>query len=276
MTEKEPSLLDRELFEVSYYEMDGLPSFVIPFALYERSTMRKDPLRCNEKVLVAFEDASYEGKITRIQRDADLHPWRAIQVVFPDSQTPDFYSPWEIRRSKEAEPAETDKVNQSLQEALVGLIREYLHTPRWNHFVSPVDPDEYPEYLKVVPYPICLEQINARLLSGKWYHSLEAVEWDVSMIKEAASAFNQPSSQIVLEANRLVNSLLMDIRKIDRRQRPSRGVGNKHQASDSLRGSSSSLGSVDEKAPLKRNPSSRKRDKGHKSRKSKRISKRRK
>jgi len=59
------------------------------------------------------------------------------------------------------------------------------------------------DYMHAVGYRICLEMINQRLLNN-YYRRPEAVMWDIRLVLSNAVAFNEPSSNVVRDAGKIV------------------------------------------------------------------------
>lgn len=94
------------------------------------------------------------------------------------------------------------------REALAALFRELLAKLEaekdliWA-FLTPVDPADAPDYYDVIPDPISLQDIRARLDTGNYYVTLELFEADVQRIFANARRYNAPDTPFAKSAARL-------------------------------------------------------------------------
>lgn len=73
-------------------------------------------------------------------------------------------------------------------------------------FNFPVDLDAYPDYARIVPYPIDLNTIKERL-ENRYYRRLTALKSDVHLIEINDELFNEPGSKIVFNGKLLTRLL---------------------------------------------------------------------
>ncbi|KAK3780024.1 hypothetical protein RRG08_029717 [Elysia crispata] len=97
--------------------------------------------------------------------------------------------------------------SQRLVEGIGALMQHSVAEP----FIAPVDLQQFPTYAYCVPYPIDLSTIKTRLENG-FYRRITALQWDVRLIFNNASLFNEAGSRIVTNANALTETLLRFIK----------------------------------------------------------------
>jgi len=76
--------------------------------------------------------------------------------------------------------------------------------PEAEVFVHPVDLTHFRDYCTVVPYPICLQNIERRL-HNDFYRRKEAVTWDLDLLARNAGLYNEADSDIVKFAQIIAN-----------------------------------------------------------------------
>lgn len=95
--------------------------------------------------------------------------------------------------------------DQECERLIKGL--EKIMQQAWaESFNAPVDLNEYPDYGRLIAYPIDLSTIKTRL-ENRFYRNIAAVKFDVGYIERNARDFNMSHSAITLNA-RIVNYLV--------------------------------------------------------------------
>ncbi|KAF9042166.1 hypothetical protein BJ165DRAFT_1415950 [Panaeolus papilionaceus] len=79
-------------------------------------------------------------------------------------------------------------------------------------FIDPIDPEEWPQYYEVIPEPRCIKTIQATLEKGKYKNALD-VYTDLSLVFWNALFYNEPKSQISLDAEHLKTLLETEWKK---------------------------------------------------------------
>ena len=76
-------------------------------------------------------------------------------------------------------------------------IRNNKFRPMW--FIKPVNTTLLPDYLTVIKEPMCLEDIETKLVTG-FYTTQEAFVHDMELIWSNAKTYNKPPSQVINDA----------------------------------------------------------------------------
>ncbi|CAG9789744.1 unnamed protein product [Diatraea saccharalis] len=177
----------------------------------------------------AGADAEAEAEAGAFSAAAAAH-FLSLKVRWDNGEV-ERLSPWDL------EPVDPDRVSSEAGGAVPVLARELeavLYRPRpheWppaghrtpacraiaqhlsqvmslsvaEPFVAPVDLSLYPEYARVIPYPIDLATVRARSTVARRRRSSTCATW-----RSNAEQFNEPHSAIVRQA-RLVTDLLLHI-----------------------------------------------------------------
>ncbi|KAJ1651943.1 hypothetical protein IWQ61_007605 [Dispira simplex] len=204
--------LTKHRLKIEYHDTTSCPDFVILFSLYQYSLRQQ--LRLNEQVIVVFNDEEkYQARIID-EKEENGHDqplespvpdlWQRYKVEWdPPTQSPEWLSPWEMVKESHTPPSATMELLGSVQEeACLQTLKELMGNRKFSVFVPPVDMAMYATYPSVVAYPMCLETIQLRL-RNHFYRHMEAVEFDIKLIRENANRFNEPHSFICTTAQKL-------------------------------------------------------------------------
>lgn len=212
--------------QVSFYDMNNQPDFIIPYCRYAWSVQRSQRYRPGEVVRVVFsQDEVYEARIKRLKVSPERipnRPWQCYLVEWLSLEDePESLSPWELetileedapeRRPYECQEAIDGDVAHLIDEGLQRL----LHEARAASFKKPVDLRTFPDYLETVAYPMDIGTIRQRLLRG-YYRRVEALEWEARLIHENAYAYNVPNSDIVRDAEYVTGEILRLVKRAQR------------------------------------------------------------
>jgi hypothetical protein len=119
--------------------------------------------------------------------------------VTPDELKSLIYIPVEYEWPSCGRDEECDRILAGLERIMELLIAEY--------FNYPVDLDAYPHYAIIIGYPIDLNTIKQRL-ENRYYRRINSIQWDVRIIENNATRFNERKSDIVRQASLLTELLL--------------------------------------------------------------------
>ncbi|KAJ1960397.1 hypothetical protein IWQ62_004248, partial [Dispira parvispora] len=214
--------LTKHRLKVEYHDTTSCPDFVILFSVYQHSLQQR--LRLNEQVIVLFNDEEkYQARIID-EKEGKEHDqplespvpdvWQRYKVEWdPPAYPPEWLSPWELVKGSHSPPSATIEMLGPVEEqACLKTLDELVNNRKFSVFIPPVDMATYETYPSVVAYPMCLETIQLRL-TNHFYRHMEAVEFDIKLIRENASRFNEPHSYICTTAQKLpavFHSILKD------------------------------------------------------------------
>lgn len=94
---------------------------------------------------------------------------------------------------------------------MIQYLDQLIFSPIAENFVRLVDINKYPNYANVVPYPIELFTIRARL-ENKFYRRITALKFDLRYLRNNAKIFNESNSEIIKQAS-IVTDICLDIIK---------------------------------------------------------------
>ncbi|RUS86356.1 hypothetical protein EGW08_005874, partial [Elysia chlorotica] len=223
-------------FTIKYHDMPDVIDFIVLKHHYDISVDRKWKPGCRFRSMI--DDQWWLGTIkTQEPLDSD----------FPDSLYQCFNVHWDNGEYEKLSPWDMEPIDPKRKPAQVGggvdvTQEEYkslLYVPKkteWpscgreddsqrlvegigalmqhsvaEPFIAPVDLQQFPTYAYCVPYPIDLSTIKTRLENG-FYRRITALQWDVRLISNNASLFNEAGSRIVTNANALTETLLRFIK----------------------------------------------------------------
>jgi len=105
---------------------------------------------------------------------------------------------------------------QALQQAMkpcIKLLKDLLRHPMSYPFASPVDPNNYPDYYKIITVPIDLGTIKKKLDGGD-YDDPEEFAADVRQVWENAFLYNQAGTDVHSMASTLKSKFEADFAKV--------------------------------------------------------------
>eukprot|EP00842_Homolaphlyctis_polyrhiza_P000724 jgi/Hompol1/1652/HPOL_000826-RA len=187
--------------QLRFCDLDATPDFIVLLDDYIASVCADSHWRVGDRVVVRYGDEEFEGSVREIMDSTD--PWSRYVVRIPDAvagESVDRFSPWEMRRPDRAPREFSEHLTPQETKRLIGLIGDIANISDMDVFVKPVSYSDFPTYLTMVAYPMCLSLIIDRLNQG-FYRRLESLAWDIDRIRKNALKFNEPDSELCLYAN---------------------------------------------------------------------------
>ncbi|KAI9474271.1 MAG: hypothetical protein EXX96DRAFT_529467 [Benjaminiella poitrasii] len=228
---------------IEYSDEDGCPEFII---LWERFIASMDifqSLQVGQKVSAMYDDAvQYTGTISHLNqqgliwRQANLaSPWAYFHVIWDDTtSTPEDLCPWELVPFEEDFRSRYD-IQPSLTAEQIKRAKEILkwlsNIDDFMLYVHQVNYYDYPAYLSIIAYPICLDMVQERL-DNNFYRSVDGLIDDVELIKKNAMRYNAESSAAHKNAVRLSHFFKTRILKPSMPLALTRGGGRKRVIAD--------------------------------------------
>lgn len=168
---------------IEYSDEDGRPEFIVLWQRFLASMNVFKTLQVGQKVDAIYDEGQYTGTISSCNfngmywKGANLpSPWAFYHVIWDDaSSTPEDLCPWELvptgedfRERYDVEPSLTQgqvKRAKDILTWLSGSDEFYLYVHQVNYY-------DYPPYLSLIAYPICLDMIQERL-DNDFYRSVD-------------------------------------------------------------------------------------------------------
>ncbi|KAJ1675511.1 hypothetical protein EV182_001124 [Spiromyces aspiralis] len=221
----------RHYIEVQYHDCEGVPDFVILYSRFKAALERG--LKRGEKVKVLFdEDQIYPAMITEIHSSRhNTHgagaamiaglvlddPWKSILVRWDEgTDEHSTVSPWEVlKRNESPYSIDNDAMEEDLRERLIEVIDDISYNVKSSEwFVDHVDfRYQYIDYLLNIAYPMCLSTIQTRLRNS-FYRRVDAVTFDMRLIRDNAKKFNAPKSAVYIAAEELFNAYVSSVENL--------------------------------------------------------------
>lgn len=153
-------------------------------------------------------------KVKQVQGRNVVNFWRTVEVAANEEGTrrlrkdlhKSLINIWDIGSKIPKIPfvsmseSSSKKVIESIE-----LLR-ISHGELFKLFEENVNLEEYPQYLKSVEVPICIETIVSRLKQG-YYTSLKSVIFDLKLITKASASFSGAEHEVTLAAEELVTEI---------------------------------------------------------------------
>jgi hypothetical protein len=218
------SLRNAWSFTVKYHDMDGVLDFIILKDTFTAAISKEWP--ANTKFHSFIDGSWWSGNVLERRAVSVDYPnshWLCYNVQWEDGNV-ESISPWDMshipledsQNQLEHEPVlevrDNNEWNVSIRQKLlegIQLCCECIQES--NSFTEPVDLEAYPDYTSVVPVPIDLSTIIARL-QNSFYRRKASLLWDVLLLFNNAVVFNEETSDIVIQAAILVHLLFNFIR----------------------------------------------------------------
>ncbi|KAI8989487.1 hypothetical protein BDB01DRAFT_848660 [Pilobolus umbonatus] len=206
--------LDREQV-IDYSDEDGCPEFIVLWEKFLASMDIFRTLTAGKKVEAIYDDGKYTGTVSRCNdkglkwEQANLpSPWAYYHVIWDDnSSPPEDLCPWELvprgENFHERYDVEPRLTAQEIQRAK-DIIQWLSGDKDFQLYVHQVDYYEYPAYLSMIAYPICLDMISKRL-ENNFYRSKEGLIDDFELIRKNAQKYNADTSSAYKNSVRLAN-----------------------------------------------------------------------
>lgn len=185
----------RHEFQVDYYGTDMVgatadrinvltggtlpqPDFVILSYTFRKSQSLHWKALQRFQLFFADEGRSFGGVIRSVDPKRE---WNSVSVEWDTGGPVQFVSHWELEPEKD-DDGESESKNEapnSIPDTMTEAARNFLSNrlqlaslwPESSAFLNEVDAEEYPTYRQVVPLPLSLNGIAARL-SSKYYRSV--------------------------------------------------------------------------------------------------------
>lgn len=212
--------------QIAFYDMENQPDFIIPYCRYAWSVQSVQRYVPGEIVRVVFSrDEIYEARVKKLRVAADRIPQRPWQCYLVEwltlSDAPEYLSPWELETIFEEDvPARQpytchEFIDADTLRVLDEGVKRLLTDPRAAPFCRPVDLRYFPDYPEFVAYPMDLHTLHQRIVNGQ-HRRMEALEWDARLIYDNAFAYNLPDSDIVQDAEYVVNEIMRLVKRAER------------------------------------------------------------
>lgn len=200
---------------IEYTDEDGSPEFLV---LWERFLASMDvfqTLRVGQKVDAIYDEGQYTGKVSSVNNQGQYwkranlpSPWAFYHVIWDDaSSNAEDLSPWELVPTGEDFRTRYD-VGSSLTSSQIKRAKETIawlsNVDDFFLYVHQVNYYDYPPYLSLIAYPICLDTVSERL-DNRFYRTIDALIDDVELIKKNAMKYNAESSAAHKNAIRLAH-----------------------------------------------------------------------
>jgi WD40 repeat protein len=169
---------------IEYTDEDGCPEFIVLWERFLASMTMFQSLRIGQKVEALYDEGQYTGTISSTNRQglywkqAQMpSPWAFYHVLWDDANsTPEDMCPWELVPAGEDFRQRYD-VAPSLTAAQIKRAKDTLNwlsnLEDFFLYVHQVNYYDYPPYLSMIAYPICLDMIQERL-NNNFYRSVDA------------------------------------------------------------------------------------------------------
>ncbi|KAF9393168.1 Bromodomain and WD repeat-containing protein 3 [Podila verticillata] len=192
----------RRRFEIEFHDLGDVPDFLVLYSVFQEGANAQ--YQAGEQIWASFEGSSYAGTISdQVIEDEDFEDslWMAFEVSWPANETTNL-SPWEMQRDENEDLVEHEVIPDEELDRINEVIHHLNNLDEFQIFKSSVDFEAYPDYCKLVSYPICLDSIQERLESG-FYRRARAVQFDIELLEGNALKYNDPRSDIALFAKQL-------------------------------------------------------------------------
>ncbi|RWS17105.1 bromodomain and WD repeat-containing protein 3-like protein [Dinothrombium tinctorium] len=217
-----------ETFTVRYHDMPDVLDFLVLKQIYEDSIARDWKVKDRFKSII--DDKWWFGTIVNKEATKNNSYFQSLRVLW-DSKEEELMSPWDLEQidqhgdvklenegipvsTNDRTPFYTPKNGEWPEhgmdyecDRIISGLEKIMETSWAEHFSAPVDLNKDCDYASLVPYPIDLSTIKARL-ENRMYRRLDAVKFDVNFIEHNAKASNEKGSDIRVKA-RLITTLCL-------------------------------------------------------------------
>lgn len=200
---------------IEFTDEDGSPEFIVLWERFLSSMAIFLSLQPGQRVDAMYDETRYTGTIQSCNqrglpwRRVNLpSPWTFYHIIWDDQNSKaEDLCPWEVVPTGEDFKARYD-VGPRLSAAETKRARDVLawlsNTDDFLLYVHQVNFYDYPPYLSLIAYPICLDMIQERL-NNNFYRSVEGIIDDVELVKKNAMRYNADTSPAHKNAIRLAN-----------------------------------------------------------------------
>ncbi|KAF9960849.1 Bromodomain and WD repeat-containing protein 3 [Mortierella alpina] len=194
----------RRRFEIEFHDLGDVPDFLVLYSVFEQGV--NSHYDVGEQIWASFDGSIYSGTISgQVVENKNLPDslWMAYEVSWPANEDVTNLSPWEMQREEyEEELSQPETIPEEDLDRLQEIVQHLLQMDEFQIFKSSVDFEAYPDYCKTVAYPMCLDSIHERLMSG-FYRRTRAVQFDIELLEKNALTYNDPKSGIAVYAKHL-------------------------------------------------------------------------
>ncbi|KAK4508847.1 uncharacterized protein ATC70_013470 [Mucor velutinosus] len=222
---------------IEYTDEDDSPEFIVLWERFLASMNVFLTLDVGQKVDAIYDEGQYTGTVSSVNNQGQIwkqanlpSPWAFYHVLWDDaSSNAEDLSPWELVPTGEDFRTRYD-VGSTLTPAQIKRAKDTIawlaNVDDFYLYVHQVNYYDYPPYLSVVAYPICLDTVVERLDNG-FYRTVDGLIDDVELIKKNAMKYNAESSPAHKNAIRLAHFFKTRIQKPSMPLALSRGGGKK-------------------------------------------------
>lgn len=207
-----------------YHDMKNVIDFLVLKQFYDQSI--EHGWKPNDRFRSVIDNQWWFGVIKSIEEDEDEvyknSKFQTIKVLW-DNKEEEAMSAWDLepcterfpenhvqglslteeereRLMYQPEPNDWPECGRDIEcERLIRGLEKIMQTAWAESFNAPVDLNEYPDYGKMIAYPIDLSTIKSRL-ENRFYRRIDAVKFDVVFIEKNAREYNEPFSVITRNA----------------------------------------------------------------------------
>ncbi|KAG0348099.1 Bromodomain and WD repeat-containing protein 3 [Podila humilis] len=187
-------------FEIEFHDLEDVPDFLVLYSIFQQGANAH--YQAGEEVWACFNEKTFQGTISN--QVVDDEEFRDSLWMAPDQDEPTNLSPWEMQRDEQEDLVAIETVPEDELARIKEVIHHLNAMDELQIFKTSVDFEAYPDYCKLVPYPMCLDSIQERL-DNKFYRRSRAVQYDIELIVGNALKYNDPRSDIALFAKQLSN-----------------------------------------------------------------------
>jgi len=196
-------------FELSFQDIDSVSDFMILKSRFDASCQKN--FQVGQRVSVTYPEAIFRGVISECKKTDD--PWEKFLISWDGGGKPEWISSWELEHegSRNTQSLEEDEeINLRDVKRIAAAINGAIKMPEAQFLVHEVDYTSFSDYCMVIPYPICLNTILDRLGNG-FYRRKAAIRWELNLLKWNVETYNEPKSLIVLNAEKVIASILQSL-----------------------------------------------------------------
>lgn len=183
---------------IEYSDEDGSPEFIVLWQRFLTSMDIFRSLQINQKVDAMYDEGPYTGTVSSVNQKglawkrANLpSPWAFYHVIWDDVNSPaEDMCPWELVPHGQMDfRTKYGNVEPSLSHAekkRAKDILDWLSTSSEDFllYLHQVNFYDYPPYLSLIAYPICLDMIQERL-ANNFYRSIDVCAEKVYCLQQA-------------------------------------------------------------------------------------------
>ncbi|KAI1722215.1 WD domain, g-beta repeat domain-containing protein [Ditylenchus destructor] len=230
------------VIEFRYHDLENSPDFIVLKQHYDLSISYG--FKAGQHVETLLNDRFYTGHVERRSPENEDYPtseWCSVEIQWDNDDEEDRYCPWDLQPKSELRKSDTQASKEEIEkwgdytaqagdwplpEGLASSSQErtaieeqsiYLNRAKTAiqqimtmkesaEFREAVNLVSYPDYCKVVKYPIDLQTIEERISNNYYRRSLSLLQ-DVQYLAINAGAFNEPDSEITTFSQAIVEAI---------------------------------------------------------------------